>query len=137
MRFEKSDQSKALSNRVVEIRVIDFLFLQQNKKKKKDWFNYKKFTSIFQNCCWKKDSISIVNRSIIINLQSGWSFFDWWLKFFKTTSAIKNSYVLSFQNKKKIKKSICYEPSKLTIYQSQRHRKKLKIKCNVDKFLLV
>lgn len=35
MRFEKSDQSKALSNRVVEIRVIDFLFLQQNKTKKK------------------------------------------------------------------------------------------------------
>ncbi|KDO49578.1 hypothetical protein CISIN_1g035325mg [Citrus sinensis] len=35
MRFEKSDQSKALSKRVVEIRVIDFLFLQQNKTKKK------------------------------------------------------------------------------------------------------
>lgn len=35
MRFEKSDQSKALSNRVVEIRVIDFLFLQQNKTKQK------------------------------------------------------------------------------------------------------
>lgn len=54
MRFEKSDQSKALSNRVVEIRVIDFLFLQQNKPKQKRLIQLQKVYIHFSKLLLKK-----------------------------------------------------------------------------------
>lgn len=57
MRFEKSDQSKALSNRVVEIRVIDFFFpttKQKTKNKKKRLIQLQKVYIHFSKLLLKK-----------------------------------------------------------------------------------